>query len=174
MKEHIVKKKDRKEDIREEKAAERAGKGLKDDKSLEKKGTFKEGEAGGKPIHWFHINQKYMSVCRYSLFVIVAAILIYIIISHWGETKKSISNLFHVLSPFLVGVLMAYFLIPLVAKIQGILKKITKGKYEKITKSVAIFLAYLLVIGFIAVAFVFVIPQMGQSVQELTDKITYM
>ena len=32
MKEHIVKKKDRKEDIREEKAAERAGKGLKDDK----------------------------------------------------------------------------------------------------------------------------------------------
>ncbi len=174
MKEHIVKKKDRKEDIREEKAAERAGKGLKDDKSLEKKGTFKEGEAGGKPIHWFHINQKYMSVCRYSLFVIVAAILIYIIISHWGETKKSISNLFHVLSPFLVGVLMAYFLIPLVAKIQGILKKITKGKYEKITKSVAIFLAYLLVIGFIAVAFVFVIPQMGQSVQELTDKIPYM
>ena len=174
MKEHIVKKKDRKEDIREEKAAERAGKGLKDDKSLEKKGTFKEGEAGGKPIHWFHINQKYMSVCRYSLFVIVAAILIYIIISHWGETKKSISNLFNVLSPFLVGVLMAYFLIPLVARIQGILKKITKGKYEKITKSVAIFLAYLLVIGFIAVAFVFVIPQMGQSVQELTDKIPYM
>lgn len=38
MKEHIVKKKDRKEDIREEKAAERAGKGLKKlKKSVDKK-----------------------------------------------------------------------------------------------------------------------------------------
>lgn len=175
MKEHIVKKKDGKEDIREDKAGEKSGKGLKEEKGLAKKGAPKEGEAGGKPIHWLHINQKYMSVCRYSLFVIVAAILIYIIISHWGETKKSISNLFSVLSPFLIGVLMAYFLIPLVAKIQGLLQKfITKGKYEKVTKSVAIFLAYLLVIGFIAIAFVFVIPQMGQSIQELTEKIPYM
>ena len=181
MKEHIVKKKDKKEAVKgsKEEAAkkdvkESSKEAVKED-AVGDEGAAKEGQKGEKIIHWFHVNRKYMSICRYALFVIIAAILIYIIISHWGETRKSLSNLFGVLSPFLIGVLMAYFLIPLVARIQGLLQKfITKGKYEKITKSVAIFLAYLLVIGFIAIAFVFVIPQMGQSIRELTDKIPFM
>lgn len=181
MKEHIVKKKDKKEVIKgskEESAKkdvkESSKEAVKED-AVGDEGAAKEGQKREKIIHWFHVNRKYMSICRYALFVIIAAILIYIIISHWGETRKSLSNLFGVLSPFLIGVLMAYFLIPLVARIQGLLQKfITKGKYEKITKSVAIFLAYLLVIGFIAIAFVFVIPQMGQSIRELTDKIPFM
>lgn len=136
---------------------------------------LEEQQKEKKPIHWLHINQKYMSVCRYALFVIVAAIVIYIIISHWGETTKFIANLINVLSPFLIGVLMAYFLIPLVDKIQWLFRKfLTKGKYEKVVKSVSILIAYVVVLGFIAVAFVFVIPQMGQSIQELTEKIPYM
>lgn len=186
MKEHTVKKKDKRELIAGD-DAEAVKKRTKEGKTeTEKQGRAETVKQGGgeaakeeqqeeKTIRWFHINRKYMSICRYALFVIIAAILIYIIISHWEETKKSLSNLFNVLSPFLIGVLMAYFLIPLVAKIQGLLRKfITKGKYEKITKSVSIFLAYLLVIGFIAIAFIFVIPQMGQSIRELTDKIPYM
>lgn len=125
-----------------------------------------------KKIQWFHINHKYLSICRYALFVIIASIVIYIVISHWSETTAFVSNLINILSPFLIGVLIAYFLIPLVAKIQGLLKKyVTKGRYEKVTKTVAIIISYVLVLGFIAVAFVFVIPQMGQSVQELTEKI---
>lgn len=128
-----------------------------------------------KPVHWLQINSRYMSICRYALFVIVASIIIYILISHWGETKSFIANLFHVLSPFFIGVLAAYFLIPLVERIQGcIYKFITKGKGEKIVKSISILIAYVLVLGFIAVAFVFVIPQMGQSIQELTEKIPTM
>ena len=125
-----------------------------------------------KPVHWLQINPKYMSVCRYALFVITASILIYILVSHWGETKAFISNLFGVLSPFFIGTLAAYFLIPLVAKIQGMIERfITKGKAEKIVKVISIAIAYVVVLGFIAIAFVFVIPQMGQSIQELTEKI---
>ncbi len=186
MKEHILKKKDRKEAAEksnEEKKKEVVKKNgeEKDKKEIaeksDKETTKKEEkeETANENGHWFHVNRKYMSICRYALFVIIAAILIYIIIANWGETKKSFSNLFNVLSPFLIGVLMAYFLIPLVGRIQGLLQKyITKGKYEKITKSISIFLAYLLVIGFIAIAFLFVIPQIGDSIQELTDKIPYI
>jgi len=178
MKEHIVKKKDKKEvaeKSNEEKNKKEAAE--KSTEEMDKKGLVEKGDRKtiSEDVHWFHINRKYMSICRYALFVIIAAILIYIIIANWGETKKSLSNLFTVLSPFLIGVLMAYFLNPLVGKIQGLLQKfITKGKYEKITKSVSIFLAYLLVIGFIAIAFLFVIPQIGDSIRELTDKIPYM
>lgn len=144
--------------------------GVKKEQALEKKAQQENGKE--KRIQWFHINHKYLSICRYALFVIVASIIIYIIISHWTATTSFLANLVNVLSPFLIGILIAYFLIPMVARIQGLLQRfITKGKGEKITKTVAIIISYVLVLGFIAVAFVFVIPQMGDSIQELTDKI---
>ena len=137
----------------------------------------REGKALGqekenKPIHWLQVNTKYMAICRYALFVITASIVIYILISHWGETTGFLSNLARVLAPFFIGLLIAYFLIPLVGRIQKLIHKLfTKGKYEKVVKCISIVFAYVLVLGFIAIAFVFVIPQMGQSIQELTDKI---
>ena len=135
----------------------------------------KEAEKENKQIRWLQINSKYMSICRYALFVIVASIVIYILVSHWGETKAFIAGLFNVLSPFFIGALAAYFLIPLVERIQGLIQKfISKGKAEAIVKSISIVLAYVLVLGFITIAFVFVIPQMGQSIQELTEKIPSM
>lgn len=147
-------------------------------KTLEaEKKKMGEGKASGKekeskPIHWFQINTKYMAICRYALFVITASIVIYILIAHWGETTGFLSNLAGILSPFFIGLLTAYFLIPLVGRIQKLIHKLfTKGKHEKVVKCISIVLAYVLVLGFIAIAFVFVIPQMIQSVQELTDKI---
>lgn len=102
--------------IRKEKETE---KGREVQKNKEKIQNNKEEQKKEyKPVHWLQINSKYMSICRYALFVIVASILIYILVSHWGETKAFISNLFGVLSPFFIGALAAYFLIPLVERIQ--------------------------------------------------------
>lgn len=161
---------DQKNDItQEQNVAQAESDSVKQEKEQDKEQQENETK---KKIQWFHINRKYLSICRYALFVIIAAIIIYIVISHWSETTTFVANFIDVLSPFLIGVLIAYFLIPLVARIQGILQKyVTKGRYEKITKVVSILISYVVVLGFIAVAFVFVIPQMGQSVQELTEKI---
>jgi len=144
---------------------------------VENRGQALEENTSAKkePIHWFHINQKYMSICRYALLVIICSIIIYLLISHLGETVNFASNLLKILSPFLMGVLVAYFLIPLVDKIQGLMWKVAKNKrYHKFTKPLAILVAYVIVIGFIAIAFIFIIPQMGQSIQELTEKIPFM
>lgn len=128
-----------------------------------------------KGIRWIHINHKYMSICRYALFVIFSAILLYIIVSNWGHTTDFLKNMIHVLTPFLIGVLIAYFLNPLVTKIDGLIQnKATKGKYPKLTKVISIIVAYIIVIGFIVAAFVFVVPQVGASIRELTDKIPAM
>lgn len=138
-------------------------------------GAFAEQETEHTAIHWLQWNSKYMAICRYALFVIVASIVIYIMISHWGETIGFISRLTGVLSPFFIGILAAYFLIPLVERIKGgIHRFITKGRYEKVVKVISILIAYVVVLGFIAIAFVFVIPQMGQSLQELAEKIPSM
>lgn len=135
----------------------------------------REEQSEHKKIHWFQINHKYMSVCRYAIFVIFCAILLYIIVSHWGQTTVFLKNMIHVLTPFLIGVLIAYFLNPLVAKIDGLLqKRVTRGNFPKITQIISMFLAYVIVLGFIIVAFVFVVPQVGASIRELTEKIPGM
>lgn len=134
-------------------------------------GDAEEKEHGS----WLQSNKKYTTISLYALAIIAASILIYILISHWGETKNVIADFAGVLTPFFIGLLAAYFLIPLVAKIQGMIHKLfTKGRCEKLVKTVSIIIAYVLVLGFITIAFVFVIPQTLQSVQELTDKIPGM
>ncbi|MCD7826298.1 MAG: AI-2E family transporter [Clostridiaceae bacterium] len=125
-----------------------------------------------KKIHWFHLNAKYMSVCRYTIFVIFAAILLYMLISHWHQTTAFVRGFFGVLTPFLIGVLIAYFLSPLTSLIEkGIQKTIAKGKKRKLVFILSMIFSYVIVLGFITIAFVFIIPQMGQSIQELTNRI---
>lgn len=130
---------------------------------------------GIEKIRWIRINHKYMSICRYALFVICCSILLYIVVSHWGQTLGFVKNLLHVLTPFLIGVLIAYFLNPLVNRIDGLLQgRLAKGKIPKVTKILSMILAYVIVLGFIVVAFVFVVPQVGASIRELTEKIPGM
>ncbi len=135
----------------------------------------KEGENAEKRIRWFHINHKYMSICRYALFVIFSAILLYIITSHGGQTIAFLKNMIHVLTPFLIGVLIAYFLNPLVARIDGLLqKRVARGRLPRVTLILSIVMAYVIVLGFIILAFVFVVPQVGASIRELTEKLPGM
>ncbi len=132
-------------------------------------------ESKEKRIRWFRINQKYMSICRYALFVIFSGILLYIIASHGGQTIAFLKNMIHVLTPFLIGVLIAYFLNPLVARIDGLLqKRVAKGRVPRVTVILSIVMAYVIVLGFIIAAFVFVVPQVGASIRELTEKVPGM
>lgn len=148
----------------------------KQEKREEKVAERKEGnQEGKKKIRWFQINHKYMSICRYAIFVIFCAILLYIIVSHWGQTISFLKNMLQVLTPFLIGVLIAYFLNPLVNRIDGLFqKRIVKGKAPRLTKILSMILAYVIVLGFIIIAFVFVVPQIGASIRELTEKIPGM
>lgn len=147
---------------------------IKAQKTVQDSKTSSKAESTGKKIRWITINEKYMSICRYVLFVLFTTIVVYMLISHWGATTAFVSNLLKVLTPFILGLLIAYFLLPLVLRVDGLLQKFTKGRKPKITRVFAILISYILVIGFIAIAFVFVIPQMGQSIQELTNKIPGM
>ena len=112
------------------------------------------GEKPPKKIRWVHINPRYMSICRYALFVIFSAILLYIIVSHWGQTIGFLKNMIHVLTPFLIGVLIAYFINPLVDRIDWLMqKKAAKGKLPRVTKILSMIIAYVIVLGFIVVSF---------------------
>lgn len=121
---------------------------------------------------WFKFNQKYMTVCIYSLFVIFWAAIIFVLIMNWKDTKGFIYNLMNVLSPFFIALFIAYFLSPLVDNLNNNLQKnITKGKFPRVVKCISMIIVYIAVMGFIMIAFVFVIPQIGESINELTQNI---
>lgn len=120
----------------------------------------------------FKLNHKYINVCLYILFVIFFGTIIYMLINNWSDTKAFVYNLFGVLSPFFAAILIAYFVSPIVEKFESLIQKyITKGRYRKTVKVLSMILAYITVIGFIIIAFVFVIPQIGDSISELTANI---
>lgn len=124
---------------------------------------------------WFSKNRKYITICKYALFVITCGAVIVMLVSQWNKTKEFIGNMVGVLSPFLAALLIAYFLSPLVENINGLLQKyVGKGKAKKAIKYTSIFLAYIIVIAFITLACRFVVPQLVDSISELAGNVPDM
>lgn len=121
---------------------------------------------------FFKINRKYANICLYVLMVVFFATIIYMLLNNWSDTKEFICDLFGVLAPFFAALLIAYFVSPIVVKFESAIQKyITKGRHEKIVKLISMALAYITFIGFIIIAFVFVIPQISESISELAYNI---
>ena len=134
-----------------------------------------EGVKNRKNIQWIHINEKYMSVCRYVIFVLVVATVIYMLVSHIGSTVRFMANMFRVLTPFWIGILAAYFINPLSKMLIGKIDRyIAKGRAKKLTKFISVVISYVVILGFIIVAFVFVVPEVIQSIRELMRKVPAM
>ena len=84
------------------------------------------------------------------------------------ERHADLSSILSTLSPFLIAFLIAYFINPLVNRIDHILfSRTTSQKFAKLHKFLSLLLAYVIVIGFIALVLTFVIPQIVESILEL-------
>lgn len=121
---------------------------------------------------WFQPNYHYTTISIYVFLVIVSSTLAAMLIVNWHETKAFITQVFTVLAPFWAAVLIAYFLQPIVKRVEGYIHKFfAHGKHPKIVLYLSILLAYLLVIGCIILAITFVIPQLTHSITEITASI---
>lgn len=148
---------------------------VKQKKEVTEKKIEKNTEKQLEKQPWFQANHHYTTICIYALIVIVCGTLAAMLIINWKETKAFVYHLIGVLSPFLVAVLIAYFLSPIVRRLDGgITKYISKGRHPKVVRYLSILLAYVIVIGFILIAFIFVIPQIGESIKELTATVPAM
>ncbi len=138
----------------------------------EKKLYLLHGKAERETVGWFNFDKKYLKVCLYALFVIFWGAIIFIMLQNWSATKAFVMNFCKVLSPFFVAVIIAYFVSPLFEKIYGLFERHVEGKKcQKSVRMLSLFISYVLLIGFITIAFVFVIPQIGDSIAELTGNI---
>lgn len=130
-------------------------------------------EEGETP--WFPINRKYITICKYALAAVALGAVIVMLISRWDKAKSFVEELVQILYPFLAALLIAYFLSPLVDKIDRFLERhVAKGRMKKGKKYISIILAYVIVIAFISLACQFVVPQLAESISDLAGNVPAM
>lgn len=113
-------------------------------------------------IDW---NKRYTTIAIYTIIVFLICYVFVRVASQWSATLDLVKNMMHTLSPFLYAFAIAYFIDPLVSKVdKHILVKIT---HTKLRRGLSIFVSYIIVFGFFVLILSFVIPQIVSSIQEI-------
>lgn len=109
------------------------------------------------------------------LILIVAACSIVIaVIMHWESVVVELSRLVKVLMPFILGIVLAFLINPLVSNVYQLLNHfIFKDKRQKGCKYTSVALAYLILLGILTVTIVYIVPQISESLKELTRSLGY-
>ena len=129
----------------------------------------KPDKAVGKNV--FQPNSKYFTIVIYGLLFVLGAILIYKFIGNWPATVKSFGNIFHILSPFLIGGMIALVLYPFIKALYNrFFMGVCHIKSKKAAKMLSILVAYLIAVGAFAVLIGFVVPQIYKSITEIANQ----
>lgn len=129
----------------------------------------KPDKAVGKNV--FQPNSKYFTIVIYGLLFVLGAILIYKFIGNWPATVKSLGNIFHILSPFLIGGMIALVLYPFIKALYNrFFMGVCHIKSKKAAKILSILVAYLIAVGAFAVLIGFVVPQIYKSITEIANQ----
>ncbi len=118
----------------------------------------------------FGKNNKYNLIAAYAIFVIAVGVIIHALINHIPAVKAGVDAVFRVLSPFLVGLFIAYLVNPLVKKIgEGFFGDICKIKNKSVRHGLGILFSYLIVVGVITALMFYIIPQFVMSLRDISD-----
>lgn len=123
--------------------------------------------------HRFFIpNSKYSTIVIYALLFVVGTILIYKFIGTFNQTMHLIGSILNLISPFIAGAFIAFILFPLVKLLfRKLFKGVLNMKSDKAAKYLSITTAYIIAIGAITILLVFVIPQIYESITEITEQL---
>lgn len=100
----------------------------------------------------------------------VAVITVYKTLDNFSAIGNWISNLFEVLMPFFIGIVIAYILYIPSRKVEGIYEKCKKIKIiSKKARPLSVFTVYIITIILIIMAFNFLIPVIASSIVDLAN-----
>ena len=140
-------------------------------------------------LNW---NRKYTTIAAYALIVILLSIMFVVFILKYDTVKEKASWLMGVLAPVICGIVIAYILNPMVMMFENkLFKKLRDGqitlkdpkaenaqkilakkrKFRKnAAKTLSIILTYIVVFALLTALCVAVIPNVAQSVMDLSQK----
>ena len=113
-------------------------------------------------------NKKKITKWLYWFLFAVAIILVYKTLDNFSEIGNWIKNLFDVLMPFLIGLLIAYLLYIPCRKVENIYKKSKKIKFiRKRARGLSILTVYVIIIVLLVIAINYLLPIIANSVIDL-------
>lgn len=129
-------------------------------------------EATGKKGHARFIpNDKYFTVTIYAFTALAALILFTILISNIVPVMGAVSRFIKVLSPFIIGGIIAFILTPIVNFVdEAFFEKVCKIKKAKLRAGLSITLTFAVFFGLLVLSIVKLAPEIGESVANLLDK----
>lgn len=116
-----------------------------------------EIKRGKKWIYWFSLG--------------VSLIIIYKILDSFSAIGNWFSNLFSILSPFIVGIIIAYILYIPSRKLERAFSKIKLKFISKKARGLSVFIVYLLLLLILFFAFKFIVPLLIESFQDLVNNL---
>ncbi|MCR5828841.1 MAG: AI-2E family transporter [Lachnospiraceae bacterium] len=131
----------------------------------------KEGSNNRK--HRFERNSKYFSISVYSLFTILIALILALVIFNIASVISILGNVISVLAPFIGAGLLAFIVSPLVNFFDEYLfERLFHIKKAGLRKALSVILSFIIVLGLLALAITILIPQVIGSIKELLGKLS--
>lgn len=120
----------------------------------------------------FEKNKKYFTISLYVIITVAISIFLIKAIWNWSETLEYIRNIIGMLSPFLIGIFIAYLMNPLVILIdKSFFKKLLKIKKDSVRKGLSILISYILVLGIISFCISVIVPEVYLSLKNLYENL---
>lgn len=120
----------------------------------------------------FQPNSRYFTIVMYALLFVLGSILIYNFVGNFSNTLRLIGSIASILSPFFIGGFIALVLYPLVHLLyHRLFMEKFKCKSQKLAKWLSILITYLVAIGVIAILLIFIVPQIYESIREITEQL---
>ncbi len=101
----------------------------------------------------------------------VAIIAVYKLLDNFGDIADGFAKFFSVISPFFIGIFIAYILYIPCKKIEGIYKKVKNNFINKRARGLSIFTIYMIVILLLIILFNVILPVVIQSVVDFLNNI---
>lgn len=104
--------------------------------------------------------------------IVAACTTVIAIILNWQSVIAELSRFIRVLMPFIIGVVLAFLISPMVESIKNLLNRfLFRKKHQKACKYTSVALSYLILLGILAVTIIYVVPQISESIRELTKSL---
>lgn len=119
----------------------------------------------------FEGNSRYFTIAIYSIVsVFVMAVLVRAVFL-WDSTSATLKAFLSAMSPFFIGILIAFLINPLVSWMRKtVFKKLLHIKNDALNRLLAIFFSYALVLTVMALGLTFLIPELIDSLNQLLYK----
>ncbi len=121
-------------------------------------------------------NNQYFTICIYAGVMVLIAAIIFKCVIDFDKTKAWFGQIIGMLSPFILGALLAYVLNPMVRMFSRWIDRLCdrlKFKHFKLKRGVrtvlAILITYIIVIGFVVLTLLYVFPEIAKNIVDFVN-----